>query len=196
MTPCLDAMPLSDTHTHRPDATDAVINYDPTVDTYTLVPEHTYSVGIHPWRAHLADKAALDRLTHLSCENNVVAIGETGLDTLRGPASEIQTSLFEWHIRLAVELKKPMIIHAVRAWEHLISITRPYTPFPAPWIIHGFRGKPQLARRLVDAGFSLSFGLRYNPESFAITPVDRRYAESDEATLPADLPGEVSSLQR
>ncbi|MDE5786155.1 MAG: TatD family hydrolase [Duncaniella sp.] len=187
-------MQLSDTHTHRPDATDAVINYDPTADTYALSRRHTYSVGIHPWRAHFADDAALDRVAALAREDNVVAIGETGLDSLREPAIETQAALFEWHIRLAVKLKKPLIIHAVKAWQLLLDISRPYRPFTTPWIIHGFRGKPQLARQLLDAGFSLSFGHRYNPESFAITPVGRRYAESDEATLPTDLPGEVSTL--
>ncbi|MBD5253004.1 MAG: TatD family hydrolase [Barnesiella sp.] len=187
-------MPLLDTHTHRTDATDAVINYDPTVDTYEPDRSLRYSVGVHPWRAHLADDTILRRTADLAAEPFVVAIGETGLDTLRGPEEEIQSHLFEWHIRLAESLHKPLIIHAVRAWQQLIKMSRPYHPFVAPWIIHGFRGKPQLAHQLLDAGFSLSFGRHYNPESFAATPVDRRYAESDEATLPTDLPGEVSTI--
>ncbi|MDE6484694.1 MAG: TatD family hydrolase [Duncaniella sp.] len=194
MTPYPDAMPPFDTHTHRRDAADAIINYDPAVDTYTPDPSLTYSVGVHPWHAHLADKATLDKAATLAREGNFVAIGETGLDTLRGSDPEIQTRLFEWHISLAISLRKPLIIHAVRAWQQLIAISRPYRPFIAPWIIHGFRGKPQLARQLLDAGFSLSFGQHYNPESFAITPVDRRYAESDESTLPAHLPGAVNTL--
>ena len=48
-----------------------------------------------------------------------------------------------------------------------------------PWIVHGFRGGPALARQLLDAGFDLSFGLRYNKESFDITPTERRYRETD-----------------
>ena len=36
-----------------------------------------------------------------------------------------------------------------------------------------------LARQLLDAGFDLSFGLRYNKESFDITPTERRYRETD-----------------
>lgn len=186
-------MPLPDTHTHRRDAADAIINYDPTVDSYTPDPRLTYSVAVHPWRADLADEAVLARVAALAREENFVAIGETGLDALRGPEMEAQAALFEWHIRLATELRKPLIIHAVRAWQQLIDISRSFRPFSAPWIIHGFRGKPELARQLVAAGFSLSYGAKYNPASFAATPVERRYAESDEATLPS-LPGPVSTL--
>ncbi|MDE6416678.1 MAG: TatD family hydrolase [Duncaniella sp.] len=193
MIPFLDAMPLSDTHTHRTDAADAIINYDPTVDTYTPRPDLTYSAGIHPWRADLADDEMLSRLATLARQSNFTAIGETGLDALRGSDMEIQSAVFAKHITLAAELEKPLIIHCVRAWQQLIAISRRYGKHAAPWIIHGFRGKPQLARQLLDAGFSLSFGQHYNPESFAITPVDRRYAESDESTLPA-LPGEVNKL--
>ena len=42
-----------------------------------------------------------------------------------------------------------------------------------------FAGGPALARQLLDAGFDLSFGLRYNKESFDITPTERRYRETD-----------------
>ena len=52
-------------------------------------------------------------------------------------------------------------------------------------IIHGFRGKPELARQLTAAGFFLSLGARYNPasERFAL------FRESDMSDL-SDLSDE------
>lgn len=38
------------------------------------------------------------------------------------------------------------------------------------WIIHGFRRKPELARQLVDAGFDISIGTKYNPGVPAVVP--------------------------
>ena len=54
-----------------------------------------------------------------------------------------------------------------------------------PWIIHGFRGKPQLAEALIRQGFYLSLGERYNPMSAAVIPIDRLLAESDGSRLMA-----------
>ena len=51
-----------------------------------------------------------------------------------------------------------------------------------PWIIHGFRGKPESAKQLLNAGLYLSFGEKYNVEALRVTPLDRLFLETDEAT--------------
>ena len=55
-----------------------------------------------------------------------------------------------------------------------------------PWIVHGFRGNARVASQLLDAGFYLSYGERFNPEALAVTPADRLLAETDESLLPID----------
>lgn len=165
-------------HTHVPQP-GAVLNLEP-----EQRPDESgwYSVGIHPWRAAEAD--ALWPLVEASARHgHVVAIGECGLDTLRGPSPEIQQEVFERHIQLSETLGKPLIIHAVHAWPQLIA-TRARMKPEQEWIIHGFRGKAPLAKELLRHGFSLSFGERYNHEAFDITPPDRRYRETD-STLPS-----------
>ena len=37
----------------------------------------------------------------------------------------------------------------------------------------------RLPRQLLDAGIDLSFGAQYNPESYNLTPPERRHRESD-----------------
>ena len=47
-------------------------------------------------------------------------------------------------------------------------------------MFHGFRGKPQQLRSLLDAGFFVSFGFLHNEESLRICPIDRLLLETDD----------------
>jgi TatD DNase family protein len=138
-----------------------------------------YSVGIHPWNT-TADipLSRLRQLVAMARDERVVAIGECGFDALRGGSAECQRRVFEFHAKLAERVAKPLIIHAVKSDAHLIAAIKRIKPRQR-WIIHGFRGKPQAALQMLRAGFSLSLGLKFNPEVEAVIPPDRLYRESD-----------------
>ena len=72
-----------------------------------------------------------------------------------------------------------MIIHCVKAWEELIQIRKETKP-TRPWIIHGYRGKPELTRRLLHEGFLFSIGDQINVDSMQLIPVDALFCETDE----------------
>ena len=59
-------------------------------------------------------------------------------------------------------------------------------PRTLPCVIHGFRGKPQLAGNLLSQGFHLSFGFRFNPQSLLLCPPDRIFLETDEDPRPVE----------
>jgi TatD DNase family protein len=59
---------------------------------------------------------------------------------------------------LAEEMHKPMVIHCVRGWDDLLSARREIKPV-MPWVIHGFRGRRQLAESLAAEGFWFSLGI-------------------------------------
>ena len=64
------------------------------------------------------------------------------------------------------------------------------------WIIHGFRGKPQLAKQLLRAGFYLSYGEHFNAESVKITPLGKLMIETDESTKDiADIYQAISDIK-
>lgn len=162
-------------HTHCPEP-GAVLNLEPEQQPGG---DGFYSVGIHPWRA--AEARTLWPMVEAAARNpRVVAIGECGLDALRGPAPDVQEAVFLRHVELSEKLGKPLIIHAVRTWPQLIALRSRLKP-RQEWIIHGFRGKAELARELLRHGFSLSFGKKFNQEAFDITPAARRYRETDSA---------------
>jgi TatD DNase family protein len=169
-----------DIHTHNLQAgSDSIISIGP---DDTMLPDRFYSIGIHPWSEDFTDEQ-LARLDILVKDDHVVAIGETGLDALRGMPLDKQEQLFHHHIKLSASLNKPLIIHVVKTIDRIIALRREYAP-TQPWIIHGFRGKPQQAHQLLELGFSFALGERFNPATAAIIPADRLYTETDTSHTP------------
>jgi TatD DNase family protein len=109
----------------------------------------------------------------------IVAIGETGLDKLKGPSYDIQIPVFKEHIVLSEKLKKPLIIHCVKAWDELLRVYEETSP-TQPWILHGYRGKPELTKRLIREGFYFSVGDDINVESMELIPIENLFCETDE----------------
>lgn len=172
-----------DIHTHRRDAgEDSLICVGPEEPRRA---DRWYSVGVHPWTLGAGGLSAEQReaLRQAAAAGRVVAIGEAGIDMLRGPAVEVQTKAFMEQAEIAAAAGKPLIIHCVRAWHIVLRLRaeflRRHGDDAPQWVIHGFRGGPALARQLLDAGLDLSFGERHNAEALALTPPGRRYRESD-----------------
>lgn len=174
---------IKDIHTHRIDAREAVISVNPW--EFNPVEGLYYSVGIHPWQVGRATDADFDRLAECATSGNVLMIGECGIDKLRGGDLPMQMSVLERHIALSEQVCKPLVLHCVRASNELCRLRRVLRP-RMPWVVHGFRGNARVAGQLLDAGFYLSYGERFNPEALAITPADRLLAETDESLLPID----------
>lgn len=172
-----------DIHTHHADNKPnilEVIQMDPR--ELKMTGDKLFSLGVHPWEtedAEICESAfyALQRLI----TNGLIpfAIGECGIDKLRGGAIDFQISIFEKQIQISEELQIPLIIHCVKAWDELIHLYKEHKP-KQPWIIHGFRGKTQLANQLLSCpNLFLSFGLSYNTETWKNVPLDRVFLETD-----------------
>lgn len=173
---------ILDLHSHKnaPQA-DAILNLP--VAEFNPVERQAYSVGIHPWSLlPNAERFSFEQVEMIASVKSVVAIGETGIDLAKDVPLYEQMLMFRRHIELSERLRKPMIIHCVRAHDIVAGLRREMKP-RMDWVIHGFRGKPSIARILLDAGCHLSFGEHFNPESLAITPSDRLFAETDESRL-------------
>jgi TatD DNase family protein len=144
----------------------------------------SYTYGIHPW--HL-DKEyfsyMLEKVRVHSGHPNVVAIGECGFDKLRGPDQDLQVEAFEEQSLIAEERSKPLFIHCVRGWDELMASHKKMKP-AKPWLVHGFRGKKELAMQLISKGMYISFWFEFilRPESSELVrslPSDRIFLETD-----------------
>lgn len=151
-----------DVHTHT--ATPghpAIVSITPN-DSFGCNP--WYSVGIHPWDTGVTTAQQIEKLRTMLADPRCVAVGECGLDSKHNPDTmDKQEQLFREQVMLAEQFHKPMIIHCVGAMDKLLRIKKEIRP-TVPWIIHGFRGKPQQARQLTDKGIYLSLGKKYNAE--------------------------------
>ncbi|MDD2512266.1 MAG: TatD family hydrolase [Proteiniphilum sp.] len=139
---------------------------------------HAFSCGIHPWYSEDSN-TQMAYLNEIAPNPRIIAIGETGLDRLKGPSFEIQIPVFKKHIELSERLGKPVIIHCVKAWEELMQVRRETRP-SQPWIIHGYRGKPELTHRLIREGFLFSVGNHIQVDSMQLIPLDALFCETDE----------------
>lgn len=170
-----DITEFSNIHTHLQEGEDCIVS----LPLGASVPEQGYySVGLHPWDTERLTEADIRWAESAAVNPRVVAIGESGLDALRGAPLAEQEEIFRRQAALSELLEKPLIIHAVRTLQRLIELRKELRPRQR-WIIHGFRGGPQLAASLLRAGFDLSYGHRYNPASYALTPPSRRFHETD-----------------
>lgn len=183
---------IIDCHTHRnAPAPDAIISTSPI--GFVASGSQAWSVGLHPWDLELfcGDSLRIKdeiwvELVAAAASPAVAAIGECGIDLLKGGLLATQMLAFRKQALLAERLCKPLIIHAVKAHDLIVGMKKDLNP-TQPWIIHGFRNKPTIADIYLNAGCMLSFGEKFSPEALDITPADRILAETDESALAIDM---------
>lgn len=115
------------------------------------------SIGVHP---NANPGSVFDRAAMLSAAGHaeVVAIGETGLDYFRSQGDLAwQQARFREHIRIARELKKPLIIHSREARDDVIRILREESGETVGGVMHCFVDDLETARSAMDMGFYISF---------------------------------------
>ena len=151
-------------------------------------PNH-YSYGLHPWyiKKETLEKE-LENLRIVSHEKRCLAIGECGLDKLSKVDFDTQLETFTEQILIANLVKKPLIIHCVKAFNELLNCLN-HNENKVPVIIHGFNNNENIARVMVNEGIYFSFGkalLGYESNAAkAIKNVGRRnfFLETDDADI-------------
>ncbi len=144
-----------------------------------------FALGVHPW---WPNARAMDRLP--GTLEGACAIGETGLDHLRGrdaAARTLQRRLLDAHLALAVERDLPVLLHHVRATRQVLDAVA--ASGLRHGVLHAFvRGD---VARALDLGLHLSFGtdvVRSSRALWAATqvPLDRILFESDAPDRPVE----------
>ena len=139
---------------------------------------HWFSVGLHPWDVTGDDENELESIGEMAKNPQVLAIGECGFDTLKGPTHDLQEQAFIRQVDISERLHKPMILHVVRDFDSVIRLRKQLKPTQS-WLIHGFRGGPQQADQLHTHGIQVSLGLKANPQTLQQIPSDRLFLETD-----------------
>ena len=115
-------------------------------------------IGIHP---NEAPKNVFPEGQFLSLAegDDVVGIGETGLDFYRTKdkkSQQIQFDFFERHIDLADKAQKPLVVHIREAYQEAAKFLKNRLPNKGG-VIHCFTGNYEEAKFFLDLGFYVSF---------------------------------------
>ncbi len=136
-----------------------------------------------------------DYYKKLALHPKVVAVGECGLDYYRIENEELrikQEDVFRKHIELAIEVKKPLMLHVRNgsgrsAYRDALSILKSYNSnlkSGQRGDFHFFAGSWEEAKEVLDAGFNISFTgvitfTHDYDEVIRNAPLDRILSETD-----------------
>ena len=153
------------------------------------------AVGCHPHDAATLDEAGRARVRAWLAAPRVVAVGECGLDYwYEHSPRAVQRDVFAWHVALARELDRPVVIH-VRdresgAYEELLEIWRSEGRGDVEGVLHCYTHDLAFARRALERRLWISFsgiltfrrdrGLR---ETAGALPLERLLVETDAPLL-------------
>jgi TatD DNase family protein len=145
------------------------------------------ALGVDPHRAAEPDARRLDELRELLVHPKVVAVGETGLDTVRRFATLAdQRRLLDAELMLADELSLPVVIHSREAEQETADAL---SPFHGVVVLHCF-SSPALLPVALERGYYVSFaGNATYPKATELrsaaadVPDDRILVETDSPYL-------------
>ena len=118
-------------------------------------PNVSMSCGVHP--LHQEDACDYDTLLKHAQRNDVVAVGETGLDYhYSADTKETQLNSFVDHIKVANKVKKPLIIHTRNAQEDTLSLLNTHYEQDTGAVLHCFTESLEMAQAAIEMGIYIS----------------------------------------
>ncbi len=119
-------------------------NFECTAQLSLTFPSILPCFGIHPWFLDSLSARWKENLEHylLSFPSGV---GETGIDFMDKTLDrDRQVDVFEHHLALARELKRPINIHIRKAWDPVVRILKKMGRLEVPGLIHSYSGSADL----------------------------------------------------
>jgi TatD DNase family protein len=130
-------------------------------DAVALAHEHAdvlATVGVHPHDASVVDDTVMDAMERMARDPRVVAVGEVGLDYHYDHSPrDLQSEAFRRFVRLALAVRKPIVIHTREAPADTLAILREENARDVGGVIHCFTEDEAFARGALDLGFDISF---------------------------------------
>lgn len=151
------------------------------------------SMEFHPW--HLPEKFVSLSPDFFAELKQFDALGEIGLDRLKGPDLTVQRLYLDALLEAAEALYKPVIIHNVRCESEIFSALK---GFSFPVLFHGFCGGVRALEKILEAGFFVSFRTIANSDVASFLKsngLDNIGIESDDSGRSIDdIAGEISRI--
>lgn len=157
-------------------------------------PGISLAAGVHPHEAGKVTEDELAALRDLHAGRwggvdvrRLVAVGETGLDFHYDFAPrDVQERVFRAQLALACDVGRPVIIHARESERQVCDILDDYPQLRDRVVFHCYSGDAELARRIFDSGWWVSFtgvvtfsNAAAIREAARVAPTDRFMVETD-----------------
>lgn len=162
------------------------------------------ALGLHPcfMEAHRPEQL-IELEALIQQRQDVVALGEIGLDFQIDADRKAQLELFVAQLEIARRLALPVLMHVRKAHDEVLKQLRRLR-LPRAGIVHAFSGSEQQAREYAKLGFRLGFGgaISYSRASklrrlAAELPLEWLVLETDAPDMPlADWRDEPNRPQR
>ncbi len=180
---CIAMTPYVNIHSHREGGPGTI-----TVVSYRLgsgapTPPAPFSAGIHPWDT----AAAIDLCPEYDYlkRADIIAVGEIGLDRLKGADIDCQREIFAAQLEIAARRGLPVIIHCVRAFGEVAALLKQFPSVRA--VFHGYTGSVEQTVQLILSGHYVSLGevslrsAKTIRAAKAVVPPERLFLETDDS---------------
>jgi TatD DNase family protein len=117
------------------------------------------ALGIHPQivpELEPDERLDADAIARAVADAGACAVGECGLDGATGERA-LQEQLLRAHVRAARAVKKPLVIHVLRAHDTAATILREERAFEVGGVMHSYSGGADLVAVYRDLGLHVSF---------------------------------------
>lgn len=166
-------------------------NIEDSKESYNLALnyENIFSTaGVHPHDTEEVAENYIDELYNLLKNKKVVAVGEIGLDYFKELSDiSVQKKIFAEQLELAQKINKPIVFHNRDSDDDIINTL---SEFPNVYgVAHCFSSTYDVAKKLIDMGFYISFSgnLTFKnshlPDVAKRLPIDRLLVETDSPFL-------------
>ena len=147
------------------------------------------AVAVHPSEAKDWQDEYYDELKNFARHEEIVAIGETGLDYYWDKSFvDKQKHVFREHLRLAQELNLPVIVHDRDAHQDTIDTLKEFPQVKG--VMHCFSGSAEFALECVKIGYYIALGgpvtfknAKKPKEVAASVPLEKLLLETDSPYL-------------
>jgi len=149
------------------------------------------AIGYHPWM--ISPEAVEETLAFIQ-DNLIdcVALGEVGLDYKVKVKKKLQQEVFARVLSIAVEVKKPVIVHSRFSYERSFQMVS--SAGIARAVFHWYSGPLDILERIIENGYYISatpaLGYsRFHQAAVKKAPLERILVETDS---PVDYKGKTS----
>ena len=159
-----------------------IVNFDPMIYG---------TFGIHPHETDLELVKKDTIVQNVKLNKKIIGVGETGLDFYYNNSNKVnQISSFEIHIKAAVDLNVPIIIHSRSAETETFEVLDKYKNENLKILMHCFTGSLNFAEKLMkfNTYFSASGIITFKnsidlQKTFKIIPEEKLLIETDSPFL-------------